>query len=163
MVKPWVTPSFKEILRDNCREYLDSNDLGKSKDRTAVVDRVAEEIAQVAAASNQVVPEMLNKVFEFYLLSPESCSLTDPRGQAVSTWFGNEARAVVGEAVSGKTKAKGAARRIITGKVWNHRTVAAELHQDRLEEFQKQFIEDYEGDGNPAMRTYCKGNPTTLR
>jgi hypothetical protein len=65
MVKPWVIPSFKEILRDNCREYLDSNDLGKSKDCTAVVNRVAEEIAQVAAASNQRVPEMLNKVFEF--------------------------------------------------------------------------------------------------
>lgn len=65
------------------------------------------------------------------------------------TWFRNEARAVVGEAVSGrgKTRAKGPARRIITGKVWNHRSVAAELHQDRLEEFQKQFIEDYEGDG----------------
>jgi hypothetical protein len=29
--------------------------------------------------------------------------------------------------------------------------VAAELHQDRLEELQKQFIEEYEGDGNPAM------------
>jgi len=65
MVKLWVTPSFKEILRDNCREYLDSNDLGKSKDRTAVVDRVAEEIARVAAKSNQRVLEMLNKVFEF--------------------------------------------------------------------------------------------------
>jgi len=33
--------------------------------------------------------------------------------------------------------------------------VAAELHQDRLEELQKQFIEEYEGDGNPAMRTYA--------
>jgi len=65
MVKLWVTPSFKEILRDNCREYLDSNDLGKSKDRTAVVDHVAEEIARVAAKSNQRVLEMLNKVFEF--------------------------------------------------------------------------------------------------
>jgi len=65
MVKLWVTPSFKEILRDNCQEYLDSNDLGKSKDRTAVVDHVAEEIARVAAKSNQRVLEMLNKVFEF--------------------------------------------------------------------------------------------------
>jgi hypothetical protein len=65
IIKLWVTPSFKEILRDNCWEYLDSNDLGKSKDRTAVVDRVAEEIARVAAKSNQRVPEMLNKVFEF--------------------------------------------------------------------------------------------------
>ena len=68
MVELWVTSSFKQILRDNCREYLESNDLGKSKDCTAVVDHVAEEIAQVAAASNQAVPEMLNKVFDFYVI-----------------------------------------------------------------------------------------------
>ena len=33
--------------------------------------------------------------------------------------------------------------------------MATELYQDHLEQFQKQFIEDYEGDGNPAMRTYA--------
>ena len=72
----------------------------------------------------------------------------------VSTWFRNEARRVVGEAVSGKTTAKGTAQRIITGKVWNHRTVAAKLYQDHLEQFQKQFIKDYEGDCHiPDFRT----------
>ena len=68
MVDLWVTSSFMQILQDNCRKYLESNDIGKSKDCTVVVDRVAEEIAQVAAASNQAAPEMLNKVFDFYVI-----------------------------------------------------------------------------------------------
>ena len=74
MGKAWVTPSFKVILQDHCWEYLDSNDLGKTKDRTAVVEHIAEEIAQVAATTNKAVLEMLNKVFLLlhFAFSPES-------------------------------------------------------------------------------------------
>ena len=46
-------------------------------------------------------------------------------------------------------------RRIVTGKQWNYRTVAAQLHQDHLDYFQEKFIQEYQGDGIPAMRTYA--------
>jgi hypothetical protein len=61
MVKKWVTSSFKEILSDNCQAYVSSNDLGKNKDRTALVNFVANEIRTAATAGDRL-PDDLNKV-----------------------------------------------------------------------------------------------------
>jgi hypothetical protein len=60
MVKKWVNDSFKSILQDNCQAYLESNDLGKHKARTQLINEVAEKIREAAPGSD--LPADLNKV-----------------------------------------------------------------------------------------------------
>ena len=60
MVKKWVHDSFKNILLDNCQAYLDSNDLGKHKARTQLINKVAEKIREVTPGFD--LPDDLNKV-----------------------------------------------------------------------------------------------------
>lgn len=60
MVKKWVNDSFKSILQDNCQAYLDSNDLGKHKTRTQLINDVAEKIREAAPGFD--LPGDLNKV-----------------------------------------------------------------------------------------------------
>jgi hypothetical protein len=60
MVKKWVHDSFKSILLDNCQEYLDSNDMGKHKTRTLLINEVADKIRE--AAQGLDLPNNLNKV-----------------------------------------------------------------------------------------------------
>jgi hypothetical protein len=62
MVKKWVTPSFRAILVAHSQEYLDSNNLGKDKHRTNLIQQVAEEIQESAAESSETVPPNLHKV-----------------------------------------------------------------------------------------------------
>jgi hypothetical protein len=60
MVKKWVEESFKSILLDNCQAYLDSNDMGKHKTRTLLINEVAQKIRDAAPGSD--LPNNLNKV-----------------------------------------------------------------------------------------------------
>ena len=60
MVRKWVEDSFKSILLDNCQAYLDSNDMGKHKTRTLLINEVAQKIRDAALGSD--LPNNLNKV-----------------------------------------------------------------------------------------------------
>lgn len=60
MVRKWVNESFKSILLDNCQAYLDSNDMGKHKTRTLLINEVAQKIRDAALGSD--LPNDLNKV-----------------------------------------------------------------------------------------------------
>jgi hypothetical protein len=60
MGKKWVQESFKHILLANCEAYLESNNLGKNKARTQLINDVADKIREAAAGLN--LPEDLNKV-----------------------------------------------------------------------------------------------------
>ena len=63
MVRKWVKDSFKSILRDNCQAYLVSNDMGKHKARTELINEVAEKIREAAPGFD--LPDDLNKVRDF--------------------------------------------------------------------------------------------------
>jgi hypothetical protein len=60
MGKKWVQESFKHILLANCKAYLESNNLGKIKARTQLINDVADKVREAAARLN--LPEDLNKV-----------------------------------------------------------------------------------------------------
>ena len=60
MVKKWVEDSFKSILQDNCQAYLDSNDMGKHKTRTLLINEVSQKIRDTAPGYE--LPNDLNKV-----------------------------------------------------------------------------------------------------
>jgi hypothetical protein len=62
MVKKWATPSFREILVEHCQAFLDSNNLGKDKSRSKLIQQVAEEIQASAKESGEKVPPDLQKV-----------------------------------------------------------------------------------------------------
>jgi len=62
MGKKWVTPSFKAILVSHCQDYLDSNDLGKDKQRTNLIWQVAGDIQESADDGQETVPPDLQKV-----------------------------------------------------------------------------------------------------
>ena len=63
MVRKWVNDSFKSILQDNCQEYLQSNDMGKHKARTELINEVAQKIREAAPGFD--FPNDLNKVCDF--------------------------------------------------------------------------------------------------
>jgi len=59
MVK-WVNNSIKELLVDNCQEYLQSKDLGRNKARTQLIKDVEDKIREAVPGHN--FPPNLNKV-----------------------------------------------------------------------------------------------------
>ena len=68
MGKKWVHDAFKNILLDNCQAYLDSNDLGKNKARTQLINDVVNKIREAGAGLG--LPHDLNKVSDdFYVLN----------------------------------------------------------------------------------------------
>ena len=71
------------------------------------------------------------------------------------TWFGNEAKAVVGRPEGNPTNSKLSPHGNKPQKKWNHRTVAAELHADRLDVIKKQHVEKFVSDGNAPLHTYA--------
>lgn len=83
--------------------------------------------------------------------------------QVIGNWFGNEAKAVTGQANTKSSKStKGVSNKNISKKHWNHRTVAAELHSNRLNEIKEQLVAQYTGDGIAAMRTYANAVTTLV-
>jgi hypothetical protein len=62
MRKPWVRPSFKQILIDCSQEYLNTTDKGREKTRTAMISRVADEIRKTVEGTEDTLPEELEKV-----------------------------------------------------------------------------------------------------
>ena len=62
MGKAWVLPSFKQILINASDEFVRSTDKGKNKARTALINRVAEEICEVVQDTTDKLPDDLEKV-----------------------------------------------------------------------------------------------------
>jgi len=62
MGKAWVLPSFKQILINASDEFVRSTDKGKNKARTALINRVAEEIREVVQDTTDKLPDDLEKV-----------------------------------------------------------------------------------------------------
>ena len=62
MGKAWVLPSFKQILINASDEFVRSTDKGKNKARTAIINRVAEEIREVVQDTTDKLPDDLEKV-----------------------------------------------------------------------------------------------------
>jgi hypothetical protein len=62
MGKPWVLPSFKNILVDAADEFISSTDKGKDKKRSALITRIAEEVRQATEETPDALPEDLEKV-----------------------------------------------------------------------------------------------------
>jgi hypothetical protein len=150
MVRKWVNESFKSILLDNCQAYLDSNDMGKHKTRTLLINEVAQKIRDAALGSD--LPNDLNKVGDVeFQMNQESTYFVSQR---ITTWFGNEAKRVAGEGGQAATKPDKNGRKNNPGKRWNKRLVAAEIHRPRLNEIHKEKMEEYAGDGQAHLRTY---------
>lgn len=64
MGKKWVQESFKHILLANCEAYLKSNNLGKNKARTELINEVALKIREAGAGLD--LPGDLNAVRYVY-------------------------------------------------------------------------------------------------
>ena len=62
MGKAWVLPSFKQILINASDEFVRSTDKGKNKARTALINRVTEEIREVVQDTTDKLPDDLEKV-----------------------------------------------------------------------------------------------------
>src|ERR1700733_6798828 len=62
MGKPWVLPSFKQILIDSSNEYVNTTDKGRDKARTTLISRVAAEIRNTIDGTVETVPTDLEKV-----------------------------------------------------------------------------------------------------
>ena len=59
----WVHPSFRQILMNNCDEFLKSSDRGAEKTRSKLITQVAQEITDIVKEQNDVqVPDDLEKV-----------------------------------------------------------------------------------------------------
>jgi len=58
----WVLPSFKNTLLGNCDSYLESSDRGNDKTRSKLITQVTQEIATIAQANGEPVPDDLEKV-----------------------------------------------------------------------------------------------------
>jgi len=58
----WVKESFKQTLLDNCDEYLETTDRGTDKTRSKLITRVAQDIAAIALAKKEELPDDLEKV-----------------------------------------------------------------------------------------------------
>jgi len=72
MGKKWVRDSFKNILLDNCQAHLDSNNHGKNKARTQLINNVTNKIREAAPGSD--LPGKLNKVCcDFEVLNQGKC------------------------------------------------------------------------------------------
>jgi hypothetical protein len=65
----WVLPSFKQILIDASDKYVAHTDKLKGKPRTALIERVAEEICQAVDGTNDKLPNNLHKVWRVLLYS----------------------------------------------------------------------------------------------
>jgi hypothetical protein len=63
----WVLESFKHVLVDGCDEYFDTNDRGSDKSRSRLITRVSNDIAAIAQAKQERVPDDLEKVRSFYI------------------------------------------------------------------------------------------------
>lgn len=75
MGNTWVLPAFKQILIDASQEYMDATDRAKDKPRTALVNRVAEEIRQGVNGTDGSLPDELEKVW-FILTNYEDQLMT---------------------------------------------------------------------------------------
>lgn len=62
MGKPWVLPSFKQILIDSSAEYLRTNNRKKDKARTTFIQRVVSDIRKAVEGTNDPLPIDLDKV-----------------------------------------------------------------------------------------------------
>jgi len=60
----WVLPSFKTTLLGNCDSYLESSDRGNDKTRSKLITQVTQEIATIAQANGEPVPDDLEKVHQ---------------------------------------------------------------------------------------------------
>jgi hypothetical protein len=58
----WVKESFKQMLLDNCDDYLETTDRGTDKTRSKLITRVAQDIAAIALAKEEELPDDLEKV-----------------------------------------------------------------------------------------------------
>jgi hypothetical protein len=58
----WVKESFKQTLLDNCDDYLETTDRGTDKTRSKLITRVAQDIAAIALAKEEELPDDLEKV-----------------------------------------------------------------------------------------------------
>ena len=74
--------------------------------------------------------------------------------QSITTWFGNEAKRVVGEGGQAATKPQKNGQKDNPGKRWNKRLVAGEIHRPRLNEIFREKMLEYAGDGQAHLRTY---------
>ena len=70
------------------------------------------------------------------------------------TWFGNEAKKVVGERGQAATKPEKNGQKDKPGKIWNKRLVAVQIHCPWLKEFYKEKMLEYAGDGQAHLHTY---------
>jgi hypothetical protein len=149
MGKRWVQDSFKSILLENCQAFIDSKDLGKNKAQTQLISDVAEKIRQVAHGSE--LPTDLNKVGVVH--NPFGRAI-NVQGQCIATWFGNEARRVVGAEGDSANNSHTRGRTGNHAKQWNKRLVAAEIHSDRFNKIYRKKIQEYTGEGQANLRTY---------
>ena len=83
--------------------------------------------------------------------------------QAIATWFANEAKAIVGHREPDSPNHKVSAHKNNPGKQWNHRTVAAELHQQRLDVIKKKLVDEHNGEGVAAICTYTNAVSDLLK
>ena len=74
--------------------------------------------------------------------------------QSITTWFGHEAKRVVGEGGQAATKPQKNGRKDNPGKRWNKRLVAGEIHRPRVQEIYREKVLEYAGDGQAQLRTY---------
>jgi hypothetical protein len=65
----WVKESFKQTLIDNCDEYLDTSDRGTDKTRSKLITQVAQDIAAIALAKKEELPDDLEKVYYLTVIS----------------------------------------------------------------------------------------------
>ena len=70
------------------------------------------------------------------------------------TWFGNEAKSVVGEGGQAPTMPQKNGRKDNPGKRWNKRLDAAEIHCPQVKEIYREKVLEYAGDGQAQLWTY---------
>ena len=58
----WVLESFKHILVDSCNKYFDTSDYGSDKSWSKPITQVANDIAAIAQAKKECIPNDLEKV-----------------------------------------------------------------------------------------------------
>ena len=65
----WVKESFKQTLLNNCDEYLETTDRGTNKTRSKLITRVTQDIAAIALAKTEDLPDDLEKVKNLTVMS----------------------------------------------------------------------------------------------
>ena len=143
----WVKELFKWTLLDNCNEYLDTSYRGTNKTQSKLITQVAQDIAAIALAKKEELPDDLEKV---YYLTVISFAYIDWHYQCVRTWFGNYASGNAKEERPGKSKADTRGHPTSL-KVWMAKSVCGHLFVARISDEHKSLSNGREKD----IGKYC--------